>query len=1089
MAEFDPKQITDLLKKANISGAEDIAASFEKLGASSEEVGKLVKSLVELEEQKKELARTDVASAVAIEKHKALMIKQAKATAELAAKEKELAKALEDGKQLTEEQTIAFKKLQKAEADAKHETGEIKKEIVAYQEATMKAFKTNTLLGRGFSLLESPLMRFAGGLTAGSLALKALGKFQDAARLRNELMVKSFQGLDTSSFWGAIKETKRLDDALSGVQATAARFGVDTAEAGRLMSSYADVAGTKNPEALAKWSKATIMVAKSMNIDQAQAVEFVSNRIQKYGGTVDSALMELNELRVDTEKSNKAFTEQTRKISGVNKELEVTVLKADDLASVLTGLSRESSIYALNQRFVSGTLRDTTLKLQAQGETYQFAKDAAKDYVEALTTKAPEWMKIISGEKMLASMQSAYGKGGETGSAAFMKKFGADLDKARPGLSKKVMAILDDKSMSSYTKNRLVQQLTQGTEVGMKAMNDQLLGFYESTGGDITAIAQQMFGGDFVKAEAAVKAAQEMKRTQDIAIKANQMSAAELAKTFKLGGAENDKDGLKRAEGIRKIAAQYKISSEEQKSLDIENSNNKEELLGKMSAAEKQAHENNLKSIQAKEKGLKTALDNENKVATKMEFQATQKEAIARAENRRKEIAQETLEIDKKIGDINTALSQEKGDTKASEEKIKELKAQKEVYEEAKESLGKELESTKTKVEMDVTKKTPLDNVMKDLNERQGNTALLTLDYIKEVTSGITFTNVLLGSIAALLLKMSGIGPMLLQKFAGSSIGQKGIIGGAKDLWSRMRGRGPSGGGESGGTPPTGGSDYDGGGLMGTAPSKVLGAEKAATKGGGIFSKLKGGKLGKFGKAAGLLALAGGGAFLASSLFGKSAMASEGPMGEGGGGEAPPEPPKSKGGFLSGLSGMVPGFLKSEEGLGTAGMALTGVSGLAKGVLGKSLGGIGKVLSMGAALPSAYATYQSKGLMGAAAELAPSALGAVGGMVGGALGTMVAPGIGTMAIGAGGSMAGEAIGNQLASWMKGTSPDTAKALQPVAAAPAPTPAPISTGASGEPSMAIASPVQSDGSVMVKIMNFMDAHASAQSMAMAKGIRS
>lgn len=511
----------------NTKALEDLARKLP-----TREISQYGRELIELDKIKKRVAKTDAAALIMIEKQMAANLRLIEAKAKLAEADKENKEAVQSGNNISEEAIENYERLQKEVDKYENSITELRAAQIKADEAARDNFRTNTVLGKAYSAVTGSLGRFTAGLAAGSLAMKAFNRFATAAQLRQDLFIKSYQSMDQLKHEGLITAAYRansFEQAIRAAQVTAIRFGVSVDEVVPTMERFSRITGSTNAAALGKMTEAAISVAKYLGVDVGEATEFISTRMEKFGGNVASAATELKYIRTFAERSNTAFTEMGKQVYGVGSGIQVTVLRADDLSRALLGLARDQSIYALNQRFLVNTLSDTTRGLQSTGESYEFAQRAATDYVEAVTIKAPEWTKIVAGERLTREFQRAFKEGGDSGKKDFLDKFGKDLDAAKPGLSKKVMEILGPGGPKSfYAKSRLIQQLVQGTEAGMKTMNDIMLQMYEQSGQDLTVIAQQYFGGDFIKADAAVKNAKLVAASQKDVEKAFTLSGEEL---------------------------------------------------------------------------------------------------------------------------------------------------------------------------------------------------------------------------------------------------------------------------------------------------------------------------------------------------------------------------------------------------------------------------------------------------------------------------------------------------------------------------------------------------------------------------------
>lgn len=392
--------------------------------------------------------------------------------------------------------------------------------IIANNEAMMDAWKQTTLLGKAYSGLTSGFAKVAGGITAGSLALKAWNRYTEGAEIRQNILIQQFRGFTDAttgaaeSMVGAGLKAEQMSNALIKARSTAIRMGVDVGVVNEAMVDFARIAGTDNPEALGNLTAATVTVARTMGITMPEAVDFVRTRMDKFGGTAASAVVALHNIRTETENVNHIFGR--------------TVVRADDIAKSLLDISRSTTVYAIDQRFVSGILRDNIARLAAMGDSYDLARRKAQAFTEAVTGEAPEWMKVLAGEDLVGDMQSVF-KGVDLNATTkegqalakeavdeFKDEFGAQLDAAAPGLSDQVVDIfkqMQTGDIQQYEGMRLIQEMTAGSEVGIAAMNKQLVKLGKTSQG-IEVIAQQ-FGKTRVEAHGMVQQAKEYQARQE----------------------------------------------------------------------------------------------------------------------------------------------------------------------------------------------------------------------------------------------------------------------------------------------------------------------------------------------------------------------------------------------------------------------------------------------------------------------------------------------------------------------------------------------------------------------------------------------
>jgi len=402
----------------------------------------------------------------------------------------------------------------------------------------IETWKNTSLMGKAYGGLTSTLGKVAGGLTAGALAGKALSRVRDAALLQQKIELNQFGVLgstlkqsesDADGLQGSLgrlggavgsagdkigessgateglgatmigtagsalhmaKKTADLSVEIAQARGAAILLGQDVESVTGIMADFARITGSDNPKALGLLTQGALSVATSLKITTAEAVDYVSLRMEKFGGTAAGAMIEMQSLRDS--------------VGALNHDFGRVVIKGDDMARTLMDISKNSSVYAVDQKYVSNIMLTSISRLQSLGASYDEAKDKAKAYVDALTgNKAPEFMKALSGQRIVGGIQKSL-KGaslGDIDSAGFaagkgkkfMEEYGDSLEKAQPGLSKRIAKIVADPRMHLYDKQRLVQEMTAGTGVGIDSMAKELNKVIKQTGRS-TEVISDMYG-------------------------------------------------------------------------------------------------------------------------------------------------------------------------------------------------------------------------------------------------------------------------------------------------------------------------------------------------------------------------------------------------------------------------------------------------------------------------------------------------------------------------------------------------------------------------------------------------------------------
>lgn len=503
MGELSKKALEINDAKA-LAGIKNLKKSTEELAAAEKRRNALMSQAAKLQKDQKNIENELKFSR---NKNNHELIKQLD---EITKKREETFEGIRKEQELHEE---ASEKIITARDKLIRKHDEEKAKLLEIEEAMREHFREHTLLGKSFGLLTSGVAKFAGGLTFGTLAVKAWDNHLKAAELRQNILIQNFRGfndevskttgtigvlseglnvLGLESMGHALAATDKFSDAIAHAEGTAIRMGVPVEAVSDAMLKFSRVAGTSNPEALRSLTEGALAVSRTLGIDTASAVEFVQTRMDKFGGSSASALAALNLVREESEQINKTFGR--------------TVVRGDDIVKTLQSISQESNVYAIDQRLVGSILRDNIARLQASGDSYDLARRKAEAFTKGVTGQAPEWMKILAGEDLTSAMLKSFNEG------RFKEEFGEELDKASPGLSQKVRGILTNKSLGAYDKTRLIQELTAQTSVGINSINKQVLDLYRSSGNSLTVLAKQM-NISYEEASGMVTQAEDLEKT------------------------------------------------------------------------------------------------------------------------------------------------------------------------------------------------------------------------------------------------------------------------------------------------------------------------------------------------------------------------------------------------------------------------------------------------------------------------------------------------------------------------------------------------------------------------------------------------
>jgi len=532
------KALTDLNKQMAllVKNQKDAAAGVSnKAFLNAVALQKATEKLIDLEEERSKLTKL-----------RAMTYVKDKAAMDM------LTKSIADNEKQIEKNRGTILKAQKDVNEAYDKT---RKAVLEKNQAEIDAWKQGTVSGKVYSGLTGTLGKYTAGLTASALAMKALQRVKDAAILSQDIDLRNFRAINVAQAASIEKTEKstaatvaaglglgklyddaektfhamqsvasgatqvgahifKMSDAIVSARATAILLGKDTGEVTEVMKEFARIAGTRNPEALKTLTEGAMSVSKVLQITTAEAVDYVSQRMNKFGGSAAGAILELGDMRAEALKLNAEFGH--------------TIIRGDDLARTLLDIGKDATVYALDQKYVSDVLLTSIARLQSMGDSYDQARAKAKGFTEQLAGKgAPEYMKAFVGQDLLSGMTKAI----KTGMPTFEKEYGEALDRAQPGLKRKVQDIVTAVNIPWYEKTRLIQNLTSGTEVGAISMAKQINTLWESTGHSVLAVQKIMGLATEEQAYSEAMLAQAMVKREDLIKKLGSLSAKELAES------------------------------------------------------------------------------------------------------------------------------------------------------------------------------------------------------------------------------------------------------------------------------------------------------------------------------------------------------------------------------------------------------------------------------------------------------------------------------------------------------------------------------------------------------------------------------
>ncbi len=258
------------------------------------------------------------------------------------------------------------------------------------------------------------------------------------------------------------------------------KLGISTEEGSAAFKEFSQITSMK--DGLAKQADqmkdltvATGYLSKALNVSLGDATDYVVESQLKFGRSGAQSAQVMQSIRDQTEKMNSGMA--------------TTIVRGRDVTKVLFDITRESQSGAQDQELMAKMITKNLVALQSQGANYEQALKGASTYVKKLTTEAPDWTRILAGRDLFQTIKKATDSNGGIGGA-----LSAQLEKAKPGLTAQVQAIMKDTSKSQYTKERLVQGLLQDTSVGLSAMEKQLNKLISQGGEQAAQVIQSVYG-------------------------------------------------------------------------------------------------------------------------------------------------------------------------------------------------------------------------------------------------------------------------------------------------------------------------------------------------------------------------------------------------------------------------------------------------------------------------------------------------------------------------------------------------------------------------------------------------------------------
>ena len=299
----------------------------------------------------------------------------------------------------------------------------------------------------------------------------AMRKMGEAARDVADISIQSgsFLGMtgnigDDMAAIGA--QTLRYGRDVSIAQSQLMLLGISQEEVNQSFKSFSKISGGST-ERMKDLTLAAGSLGKLLGLSATEATDFFIEAQLKFGRTATQSAQTMQQLQKSVENANKGLRQQ--------------VVNGRDVAKVLMDISKESDAAAQDQGFLGQMLTSNLVHLQQQGMNYQQALKGATTYIEALTTKAPNWTRIMAGKDLLKQAR-------EMG-PAFVK----ELEKAQPGLAAKIKGIAGS-TMGEFQKEKLIQKMLEGTGVGISAMDKQMRELIRNAGEGASTVIEAVYG-------------------------------------------------------------------------------------------------------------------------------------------------------------------------------------------------------------------------------------------------------------------------------------------------------------------------------------------------------------------------------------------------------------------------------------------------------------------------------------------------------------------------------------------------------------------------------------------------------------------
>lgn len=327
------------------------------------------------------------------------------------------------------------------------ELGKMKAEFEAVNKQISQMKNSGNLVSQVWSKMKGNLVA---ALVSAEALRRAIGAVLQVSKDVADISIMSgmYTGMGADDSLGQNLGTiKDYTVEVSKAQLQLKAFGFSAQEARAAFKDFAQIAGN-NTEMMGAMTKAAGGLSRMLGVDLSETTEFMIDQNLKFNRTGYQTAKMLQDIQHRTEEMNKGF--------------DRGIIRGRDITKTLFDISRESKVLAQDQKAISDILIRNMTRLQGQGATYQESLESARTFTNVLTKDAPEFLKILSGREVVKQLRSGQG--------AMM----AEIEKSSPEIAKRVRNVMEDSSLSDYAKERMINELTSQTKVGLDASTQVL---------------------------------------------------------------------------------------------------------------------------------------------------------------------------------------------------------------------------------------------------------------------------------------------------------------------------------------------------------------------------------------------------------------------------------------------------------------------------------------------------------------------------------------------------------------------------------------------------------------------------------------